>query len=266
MKKIVIFMFSGTGMTYYVIGKIKNEFAKKKIQADVYLLEKTNAKVINVNNYDMLGIAYPVHSFNAPEIVIDFAKKLPEVTSINTETKTVIDTFIISTAGGESSSNFSSSRLLSKILRKKGYNVFYDKQFIMPCNFMVKDSEDTVKDKLNKVNTEIPKTADEIIKRTPQKLKENCFSKTIAFLGRLEWAGLRIMQKFFYITSVCNNCMVCVKHCPKSNIALANKNIVFKKQCMLCMKCVYLCPKQCIKTKRLFKFITFNEWYKKPSS
>jgi len=166
MKKICIFLFSGTGMTSYVIDRLKNELEKTPAEIDVFLLERAEIENIKFNDYEILGIAYPVHSFNAPEIVIDFAKKLPKIESL--------DTFIVSTAGGDSFMNNSSSNLLFKILNKKGCNVFFDKQFIMPSNFAVKDDETEVRSKIDKVNSDIPAAADEIINRVPCKQKENC--------------------------------------------------------------------------------------------
>ena len=110
-KKVCIFLFSGTGMTKYVIDKLKNEFEIKQINVDIHFIENTQIEKVQFINYDIVGIAYPVHAFNAPRIVIDFARKLPNNKTVNT--------FIISTVGEKVKVNNSSSKLLSKILRKK---------------------------------------------------------------------------------------------------------------------------------------------------
>ena len=91
LKKICIFLFSGTGMTKFVIDKLKNEFETEKINVDIHFIENTKIEFFEFNNYDIVGIAYPVHSLNAPKIVINFARKLPTCKAVNT--------FIISTVG-----------------------------------------------------------------------------------------------------------------------------------------------------------------------
>ncbi|MCL2705107.1 MAG: EFR1 family ferrodoxin [Spirochaetaceae bacterium] len=253
MKKTCIFIFSGTGMTKYVIDKIKRELEIHQVSADIYYIENVQIETVPFDNYDSMGIAYPIHSFNAPKIVIDFAKKLPKINSMNT--------FIISIAGDISLFNLSSSRLLIKILSKKGFNVFYDKQFIMPSNFIVKDDEAKVKSKLIKISEEIPKTIHDIINLVFYKQKNSCISNIMTFIGRIEWIGLLISNKFFYASKECISCAICVDNCPNNNISIGKNHAYFHRQCGLCMRCLYLCPRHCIKTYRLYKFISFDKWY-----
>ena len=253
LKNICIFLFSGTGMTKYVIEKIKTELETRQICVNIYCIENVKIDTVPFDSYDAIGFAYPVHSFNAPKIMIDFAKKLPNVKCT--------DTFVVSTAGGYSSSNFSSSKLLIKILRKKGFNVFYDKQFIMPSNFAVKDDETVVKNKFAKVNEEIPETVQEITNMISHEPKSNFVSNIVAFIGRVEWLGLLITGRFFHANKECNSCKKCVDSCPNRSITLKNEKAHFNRNCGLCMRCVYLCPQHCIKPYRIFKFISFDKWY-----
>ena len=253
MKRICLFLFSGTGITKYVVDTLINEFKKKQIFVDLFIIESTYLEHIEFDTYQMLGIAYPVHSFNAPKIVIDFAKKIPMTNKM--------EAFIISTAGGDSFLNNSSSRLLIQILKNKNFNVFFDKQYIMPSNFILKDDKTIVQNKIIAVNIEKQMTVDKIVNCISYRQKENIVSKLIAIIGRLEWVGLRIVQRIFYVNKDCIRCEMCIKNCPKNNIALTEKSLTFKRKCMLCMRCLYLCPIQCIKAKRVFKFIIFDKWY-----
>ena len=251
MKKVCIFIFSGTGMTKYVIDKIKLEFDAKQIFVDIKLIENINN--ISINEYDIVGIAYPVHAFNAPKIVIDFANILPKVNSKST--------FIINTAGSNSIMNNSSSELLIRVLCKKGFDVFYNKRFVMPSNFAVKDDEEEVKNKLNIVKLEIPKTVLEIINMNTYKQQSNFISNIMTFIGRIEWIGLFILGKIFYANKNCNRCGVCIINCPNRNIIVNKNHVKFKRNCGLCMRCFYLCSNNCIKIYRLFRFIVFDKWY-----
>ena len=122
-------------MTNYVVSKIKDELEKINILTDVYKIENTSAQELNLQNYDIIGIAYPVHSFNAPKIVIDFAKQLPKANKDKV--------FIISTAGDKSALNYASANLLMQIL--------HNKQYVMPSNFIIKNDDKTVTKRLKAV-------------------------------------------------------------------------------------------------------------------
>ncbi len=83
MKRVCVFMFSGTGMTKYVVDKIRLELEKLQLQVDIYPIEIAKIESISTSTYDTVGIAYPVHAFNAPKIVIDFARQLPKSLASN---------------------------------------------------------------------------------------------------------------------------------------------------------------------------------------
>ena len=251
-KKIVLFLFSGTGMTKYIIDKMKPEFEKQQAQFDVFSIESVQLQNISLGHYDAIGVAYPVHSFNAPKIVIDFTRRLPK-----TESQ---DAFIISSAGELSPLNNASSDLLIKIFTKKGYNVFYDIQFEMPCNFLIKDDEGKVLDKLSRANADIPSVVSKILDSV-KGLRHSSFGvKILAFFGRAEWYGVKYF-KLLYTNKKCNNCGICVSSCPNRNIEHGATKAVFKRNCGLCMRCIYLCPNQAIKAYWLYKSISFDSWY-----
>lgn len=81
MKNVCLFFFSGTGMTKYVVDQIARMLEERSLTIDLFPIETTSIQSIPLGIYDAVGIAYPVHAFNAPKIVINFAKSLPETTS-----------------------------------------------------------------------------------------------------------------------------------------------------------------------------------------
>ena len=240
-------------MTKYVTDRMKSEFEKHQVHVDIFRIEDAQIQSIHFDTYDAAGIAYPVHSFNAPKIVVDFAKRLPKMESKRA--------FIISTAGEHAPVNFASSRLLMRVLRKKGFDVYYDRPFIMPTNFMIKDDEAKVRDKIRKATSEIPAAADEIINCVPFKQHSGVIAKAVAFIGRAEWYGAKFAGRFFYADDNCNCCGVCAENCPGGNIVIDKKRAGFKWSCGLCMRCLYLCPNHSIRIRRPLKFIGFSSWY-----
>lgn len=76
--KVLLCYFSGTGNTKKVVDKYVEAFNKNDVTVDVYKIEENNFNY-NIEDYDMIGFGYPVHAFNAPSIILKFAKTLPKV-------------------------------------------------------------------------------------------------------------------------------------------------------------------------------------------
>jgi ferredoxin len=201
----------------------------------------------------MISIANPVHSFNAPKIVIDFVKNLPKVEGIKT--------FVINSCGEYNPINFASSNLLIKILSKKGFDVFYFKQFTMPNNFIFKFDEEQVVEVLEATNKEIPQVVNDIINCIDYQEKSGFIAKILSFIGRLEVVGAKWTGIFLYTNKSCNHCLECVQNCPNRNIIRDKNRIRFKNNCGLCMRCIYICPQNAIKFHQPIKFFSFEKWY-----
>jgi len=253
MKKICLCFFSGTGMTKYVIDRLIREFETNDISVDCFNIEEADVHNVALSGYDAFGMAYPVHAFNAPKIVIDFVKRLPKINGINT--------FIVFTAGEENIINNASSDLLIKKLRRKGHRIFYNKLVEMPSNFIVKYEKDRVNKILDTANEVVPSITKDIMSLKPHFEKKSFGSKMSTFIGHSQRFGAPIMGKFFYAKKDCIYCGKCVKICPKKNIIMDEKFIRFKWRCCNCMRCVSQCPKNAISVRQPFKFICFDEWY-----
>lgn len=252
MKNVCVLQFSGTGMTKYVVEQIAKELERLSITVDVYPIETTPIQSIPFGTYDAVGIAYPVHAFNAPKIVIRYAKTLPVSAST--------DVFLLSTAGEDHPLNYASSRLLIRMLQKKNYHVFYDRLLNMPSNFAIQYDESKVAQLLSAVDSSTPQIAQEIASLTPRMQTSGFLAGIMAFLGRAEWFGAVLIGKTFHADQRCNHCGVCAKNCPNRNI-VNGKRIRFRWRCGLCMRCLYLCPQNAIKIRWPFRFIRFDSWY-----
>jgi len=253
MKKICLYCFSGTGMTRYVADKLVGEFEKHQVAADCFRIEDAESRSVALSGYDAFGIAYPVHAFNAPKIVMDFIKRLPKADGM--------DTFIIHTCGEDHTINYASSDLLIKRLRKKGYGVFHNKLIEMPCNFVVRHTDERVREILDNANKAIPQTARDVIEQRPFRMRKSLGAKIAAFFGRAEWYGVFIMGKFFAVRKSCVRCGKCADGCPNRNIVMKEKSIGFKWRCGLCMRCLYNCPVNALRVRHPFRFIHVGKWY-----
>lgn len=137
--KVVICYFSGTGNTAKIVNAYIDNFAERGASVDTYtmedlLLNGLNEEFLNkLNDADLLGIAYPVHAFNAPSIVLKFAKSLPHV-----EKKRI---FIVSTSGEPLKLNNISSLKLQSLLKRRNYCVTNEYRYVMPYNIIFRHND-----------------------------------------------------------------------------------------------------------------------------
>src|SRR5690554_6616472 len=136
MKRAIIYVFSGTGNTLRIANLYKDEFQINSIHSDIYKIDSTFKDIPNSTDYDFVGIAYPIHAFNAPKIILDFAKRLPKA-----ENKKY---FIITTSGEPLRLNNAASSKLISILKKKGYMLANEYFYIMPYNMIFRHSNSMV--------------------------------------------------------------------------------------------------------------------------
>ena len=85
--KVLLLVFSGTNNSFYVCNELKKEYQKLNIETDILRLE--NVKELK-DDYDLIGISYPIHAFSAPRFV---EKKIKELKIKNKHY------FIIKTSG-----------------------------------------------------------------------------------------------------------------------------------------------------------------------
>ena len=110
--KVLFTVFSASGNTLRVAKLFSERLSERGAECETVRIREDMAAP-DVASADTLVIGYPVHGFNAPQNVADFAKGLPEC-----ENKVY---YIIKTSGEPLHVNDASSRILDRILKKKGY-------------------------------------------------------------------------------------------------------------------------------------------------
>ncbi len=109
--KILLCYFSGTGNTERVVKRYAETFTTE-YNDDVTLVKIEDGFNLDINAFDLVGIGYPVHAFNAPSIVLDFCKSLPAASKN-------IRAFIVNTSGEPLKLNNISSLRTAKLLRQR---------------------------------------------------------------------------------------------------------------------------------------------------
>lgn len=250
--KVILYTFSGTGNTLKVAALIK-----KYMNADVtvYRVSAKSGNAPDASGYDLIGLGYPIHAFNAPEPILKFAESLPQVAYRRA--------FIFKTSGEGLHLNDCSSQKLINIVQKKGYDVTLERHVVMPYNMIYRHSEAMAKQMWIYAKAYVEYICKELEAFKRENVKLPLYKTWYAPLLRV------VEQKFAHLhgplfkvnANKCLNCGRCVKTCPQNNITVENGNFKFGHNCVLCMGCSFGCPADAISV-GIFKFWKVNGSYR----
>lgn len=244
MKKAVIYVFSGTGNTYRIARLYKSAFDSDGVDTRLYNIKTDFSDAPDPNLYDYVGIAYPIHAFNAPSIVLDFIKSLPDAQRNSAELKPF---FVIKSSGEPLSLNNISSILLSSKMKRKGYGLSSEYHYAMPYNMIFRHSENMAYEMLETAKRLCPIDALEVLEGKPHLLRQPPLGRLAAFIFRIEHHAMKINGKYFKADAhKCVGCGKCVASCPTNNIKVENGKIVFGNDCVCCVRCSFDCPQNAI--------------------
>lgn len=234
-KNAIIYYFSGTGNTEKIINEYKRNFEENTINIILYRVTDNFDNMPNPNDYDYVGLAYPIHGFNAPYPIFDLIKLFPK-----TENKKI---FILKTSGEPLSINNISSEPIMARLNKKGYILTNEYHYVMPYNLVFRHTDEMAAKMWNTAKKLCNVDLKEILEDKKVFLKKFPFGRFIAFLFRIEHPVMKVNGNLFKVKNICTHCNLCVKKCPVNNIYNDdNGNIKFKNRCVMCASCAFRCP------------------------
>ena len=254
--KIVICYFSGTGNTRKVAECFAQNLTDKghevqTVSVDGVTLQKKLPDELTkaIIDCDMLGIGYPVYAFNAPPIMLAFARRLPHLLKQRKRT------FIFTSSGEPLKLNNISSLKLCNYLRVRRFEVTNEYHYCMPYNIMFRHSDEMALKMWQTAQELIPLDAEEILQGRKKLLERVRFGRIIAWTMRCEQWGGKLNGKLYSVSKDCISCGKCVKDCPTHNIRLTKKGkFRFGGKCLMCMRCAHFCPQNAI------RIGLFNSW------
>ena len=239
--KIAIFYFSGTGNTKKVALKYKEYFDGQGNECTLF--ELPLAEKADLSGYDLVGFGYPIHSFNAPQIMLKFAKSLPKKGRKEQKQRA----FIFKSSGEPVKMSRVSSLKLIKILKKRGLEVKNEYQYVMPYNMIFRHTDHTAYVMWETAKKLIPIDCADIINGVERHEKKMFMGGFLAWFLRCEHWGAHVIGVGYKATKDCVGCGLCAKNCPAGNIVMKNGKPKFGGKCYICARCSFHCPKDCIK-------------------
>lgn len=233
MKKCVIYVFSGTGNTLLVAGLYKKFFSV--YDTTIYSLGSGQA-IPEVDAFDLVGFAYPVHGFNAPQIMVNFCRSLAAPSQKK-------QAFIFKTSGeGLTFNNYSSQKMIG-ILERKGFEFLTERHYVMPYNMIFRHSPEMVKSEYWYAYAMVQANVKDLQKGCAENVHTNPLKAWFVPLVRIEWLYAKAQGPFMKVDMTkCVKCMKCVKTCPLQNISFVDGKFSFKTHCALCVRCSFNCP------------------------
>lgn len=257
--KILICYFSGTGNTQKVVDFYANVLSTE-YGDDVTLARMEDEFNYDLNDFDIIGIGYPVHAFNAPSIALKFCKRLPKLAAKK-------QAFIVNTSGEPLKLNNISSIKITAILKRRNIIVDNEYHYCMPYNMIFRHGDEMAYRMWTTAQLLAPLDIKKIRSGEKSHLKRVFMGGFIAWIMRCEHWGGRLNGKQYKVNEHCVNCNKCVNICPTHNIKMENGKMKFGGKCLMCMRCAHLCPTDAI------KIGWFNSWkvngaysFKKPKS
>lgn len=238
--KIAIFYFSGTGNSL----SVARDLAEALGNARLIPIAKA-VKDDSLQEYESIGIVYPVYMFGLPLIVKDFLEK------VNIDPKAYV--FSVATLGGMTGTCHT---MIERVLKKRGLKLCSGFSIIMPGNYTPlygAISGEKQREMFNKEKVRIKEIAARINKRERGTREERPFLLNLLLTKLLYNAGssqIPSADKGFWITDACAKCGLCAKVCPAANIELVKGIPNWLGHCQHCMACLQWCPCEAIQYKK----------------
>ena len=223
----MIFYFSGTGNSAWAARQLA------RLTEDAALDITGLQELPDIHSAKQIGFVFPVYAWGPPEIMADFAKKLPATQAF---------TFGVCTCGEDA------GHAMKRFSRLYPLSSSYSLR--MPNNYIVgsdTDDESEILQKLTAAREELARMAQEI--RRQQKVyrvHEGAMAGLKSSLVNYGFNKFARSAKPFFAGETCNGCGQCAKHCPAHAITIREGKPVWGAQCCQCLRCINECPGQAI--------------------
>lgn len=240
--KIAIIYFTGTYNTRHLANKIRELFSHAEEIKTVEI--KKDSKIIDLNNYDLLFVGYPIYGFNSQPVLTNYLRKAKKL--LNKDKK--LDYIIFKNSGETYAMNNTSSRVLKRVLSKRHFNLLSEYHFPMPYNIHFPFSNNLIKQIIESNEKQLEILKYNFENNIEHKIKSNIIYDIAGWFVSIQKVG-GFVNSFFYKVKAdkCIKCNKCINICPMKNIYINKKGkIKFHHSCVMCMRCSFYCPKDAI--------------------
>ncbi|MHA1792232.1 MAG: EFR1 family ferrodoxin [Promethearchaeota archaeon] len=264
--KIALFMFSGTGNTWWASKELLEIFKElnPEIETTLIPIEKKSAwqgKLEDIfDQNDIIGLSFPVYESSAPKIVRQWIDECP----VKDGKKFFIFTTMMIFSGD-------TALHARHLLKDKKYSIKQCVNIQMFSNISVPYfntwkglKEGQPEKRFQQARKKLTRLARAVLTGKKWYQRRDPISKIFAILQRssMEWVNKKVPQSLSVDENKCTKCLFCVNNCPMENIEMVDGKIKFNMNCTTCIRCYNLCPQDAIlfgqKTKDRTKFVRYK--------
>lgn len=232
MKSVILYYFSGSGNTLKIVKGVKEIFEAKSFNCKIEKIEST--KAVELEDFEYLGLLFPVAIQSTFPLVWDFFHSLPNVKSQKVFMIDTMDAFSGGIVGP-----------LKKVLKKKGYECVGALEVRMSNSIRIKPVESrSIIEKNNKALLESQAFILRMIEGKTQWISFPLISDLIRKISLNPNIWKQTSQHLSLDYDKCILCKKCIKDCPKKALSILDKKIIMNYDlCMACVRCLHHCPK-----------------------
>lgn len=233
-----LFYFSGTGNSLWAAKEIQ----RNNPNAELIPITKFNRNAIEDDN---IGFIFPCYCLNVPAFIRNFISGL----TFSNENPYIFAVVTHNSVPGRTLYE------LDTILKKKGKNLSFGADLLMPGNSVILKDYTNPREEVEQRLNNAPASLEKIIKDINSKKERNSYAK-IKFLKKVktgfeEFALNNLyMPTPFWSDNNCNSCGTCSKVCPTGSVKVNNKKPKWSKGCVACLACFHWCPKSAIQMEK----------------
>lgn len=255
--KAILYYYSGTGNTELVAKMYKKYL--EGYDVDLYKIHQLDdgENFPNPNDYDLIGIGFPIYGFNSPEPAYRFAKLLPAIEGAKKKT------FVFRTSGeGLGVNNFAAQKIIN-CMSKKGFEFLTDWHIVMPYNMVFRHSPEMVKSEYIYADAIVRLNVKFLTENIHEKVRRNPLPYFFVPIVRIVWPYAKFQGRMIMHARKkdCIGCGLCEKLCPMHNVKMTNGLPKFGGNCCLCVACVFNCPKNAISIGPLNKMAQHGSYH-----
>jgi ferredoxin len=244
MSRIGILYFSGTGTTWTVARHYAEAFRAAGHEAELRAIEALPREDLAaaLSGYELLGLGYVIHAWNAPRLVRDLIRRLPP----GQGQRVFLFVTAAEMAGG-------ALAWMRERLRAKGYHVVHEAPYYLANNLPLlrraaPAPSPTAAADFSWCASDVQEAVVEILSGAERHVPASFGQRLV--LSEVGWRvyllGCTQIGRHFHVSDACTRCGLCVRRCPTQNTRLTERGVQFGRACTMCLRCLNLCPPQAV--------------------